>query len=199
MISIPKDGYGRPDYAIYEKEVDEDDTSTGHQEWSCSPLRHQPRLASISQLSSSLPHLPLRAPKMSYFPATPASGGILPYWMLLTAVAASYNAVQCYFIIWQAKEVYQGKAHEMTPLAARLFASWGLVAAFVRGTAAYNLSNAPVYYLAMATYAFAGLHFTSEMLLFGSVKPGRASLGPFVVAFTSTTWMYLQSDYYLGK
>lgn len=39
----------------------------------------------------------------------PATGGILPYWLLITSVASAYNVVQNYFTLKQSKEVYGGK------------------------------------------------------------------------------------------
>jgi hypothetical protein len=41
-------------------------------------------------------------------PPTPAGGGVLPYWLLITSVASVYNVVQNYITLKQSKEVYSG-------------------------------------------------------------------------------------------
>lgn len=38
-----------------------------------------------------------------------------------------------------------------------------------------------VYNLGIGTYALATFHFTTELLVFKSVKPNRASIGPLIV------------------
>ncbi|WVO13098.1 hypothetical protein L204_100709 [Cryptococcus depauperatus] len=125
-----------------------------------------------------------------------ASAGILPYWLLLTSVAGTYNAIQNYFIVWQSKEVYAGKAEEMTLLAGRLFGSWTMLASLVRGLAAYNIHDPIVYKLAICTYALATFHYTTELVVFKSVKPNRASIGPLVVGWTGLIWTLTQRNHY---
>ena len=45
-------------------------------------------------------------------PKQPPGGGYLPHFLLLVGITATYNSIQNYFITWQTKEVYQGKADE---------------------------------------------------------------------------------------
>ncbi|RSH92741.1 ergosterol biosynthesis protein [Saitozyma podzolica] len=129
----------------------------------------------------------------SFLPSTP---GALPYFFLLTSAASIYNAAQNYFILWQTKEIYSAKAHEVSPLAARIFAMWTLVSAVIRGTAAYNVTNPTVYTLAISTYAIALWHFGSELLIFRSVKVNRASAGPLIVASVGLAWTLTQQEHY---
>ncbi|KIR67495.1 hypothetical protein I312_102306 [Cryptococcus bacillisporus CA1280] len=131
---------------------------------------------------------------MSFLPS--AAAGILPYWLLLTSVAGTYNAVQNYFVIWQSKEVYAGKADEMTFLAGRIFGAWTLLASLIRGMASYNIYDPLVYNLGIGTYALATFHFTTELLVFKSVKPNRASIGPLIVGWTGLIWMLTQREHY---
>ncbi|RXK42535.1 hypothetical protein M231_00089 [Tremella mesenterica] len=137
---------------------------------------------------------------MSYInlPPTPSQGGLLPYWLLFTAAASVYNTGQAYFASWQSREVYSGKPTEMTPLASRLFGTWTLLAAAIRFRAAYDISSPAMYDLVMAKFAIASIHFWSEMLIFGSVKLNRASIGPLVIGTGSLVWCLTQRNYYLG-
>ncbi|WVF70660.1 hypothetical protein IAT40_005453 [Kwoniella sp. CBS 6097] len=116
----------------------------------------------------------------------------------MTSVAGSYNAIQNYFVIWQSKEVYAGKADEMTHLAGRIFAAWTTLASVIRGMAAYNIHDPIAYNLAIATYALATFHFTAELLVFGGVKLNRASIGPLVIGWTGLIWTLTQRMHYVA-
>jgi len=135
---------------------------------------------------------------MSYLPNIPSGGGFLPYWLLATSAASTYNSIQNYFILWQTKEVYGGKPHEMTPLAARIFSAWTFVTAVIRCTAAYHITDPTYYNLAIFTYIVAGAHFSSELLVFKTVNIGRGSLSVFAFATVSLLWTLSQRGYYLG-
>ncbi|KAG7119667.1 Ergosterol biosynthetic protein 28 like [Verticillium longisporum] len=115
---------------------------------------------------------------------------------------------------------------QVTPLAARLFATWTLLAAVVRMYAAYHLEHAHMYDLVLWTYVVAlghflsemlvfktvkfGApdlvlwtyvvalgHFLSEMLVFKTVKFGAPSVSPLIVATTAMIWMPMQRGYYV--
>ncbi|GMK56396.1 hypothetical protein CspeluHIS016_0302360 [Cutaneotrichosporon spelunceum] len=133
-----------------------------------------------------------------YLPTVPAGGGVLPYWLLITSAASFYNVAQNYVTLKQSKEVYAGKPEEMTPLAGRLFGAWTAMAAVVRLLAAYDISNQGLYDLAICAFGVATLHFTTEWLVFGTVKPNRASLGPLLVGSSGVAWTLSQRAYYLG-
>ncbi|WWC68413.1 uncharacterized protein I206_102340 [Kwoniella pini CBS 10737] len=132
----------------------------------------------------------------SLLPST--ESGYLPYFLLITTCAGTYNAIQNHFVIWQSKEVYSKKANEMTFLAGRLFAAWTTLASLIRGTAAYNIHDKVAYNLVIGTYALATWHFTSEWLIFGSVKPNRGSIGAIIVGWVGLVWTLTQRDHYLS-
>ncbi|EJT52696.1 ergosterol biosynthesis-related protein [Trichosporon asahii var. asahii CBS 2479] len=117
----------------------------------------------------------------SYLPQPPAGGGILPYWLLITSIASIYNVAQNYVTLKQSKEIYSGKEEQMTPLAGRLFGAWTAMAAAIRLLAAYDISNKGLYDLGIVAFGVATFHFVSEWLVFGTVKPNRASIGPLVI------------------
>lgn len=69
----------------------------------------------------------------------------------------------------------------VTPLAGRLFGAWTAMAAAIRLLAAYDISNKGLYDLGIVAFGVATFHFVSEWLVFGTVKPNRASIGPLVI------------------
>ncbi|WWD05477.1 hypothetical protein V865_003554 [Kwoniella europaea PYCC6329] len=127
-----------------------------------------------------------------------ADSGYLPYFLLLSTVAGTYNAFQNHFVIWQSKEIYSRKSDEMTFLAGRMFGIWTALASLIRGMATYNVNDRVAYDLAIGTYALATWHFTSEWLIFGSIKPNRGSIGPLIVGWTGLIWTLTQRDHYLS-
>lgn len=88
-------------------------------------------------------------------------------------------------------------AFAVTALTARLFSAWTMLSAIIRTTAAYHITDptcdlftivwviaepSRVYNLVISTYLVAGVHFTSEYLIFKTVKLGRASLSVYSFA-----------------
>jgi hypothetical protein len=45
-------------------------------------------------------------------PPTPAGGGVLPYWLVITSVASVYNVVQNYVTLKQSREIYSKKPEQ---------------------------------------------------------------------------------------
>ncbi|CAD6582639.1 MAG: ergosterol biosynthesis protein [Tremellales sp. Tagirdzhanova-0007] len=135
---------------------------------------------------------------MSYLPQTPPAGGYLPYWLLLTAAASIYNSAQNYVVLWQTREIYAPKAHEITPLAARLFAAWSFTSATIRAAAAYNITDRTLYHLTMLAYLIVGTHYTLELLVFRTVRLNRASASVAFFAIIGMMWTSSQRSYYLG-
>ncbi len=59
---------------------------------------------------------------------------------------------------------------QVTPLAARLFGAWTLMTGLVRIYAAYDVSSPALYQLSLITHIVAASHFTSELLVFGTLR-----------------------------
>ncbi|KAK1927897.1 hypothetical protein DB88DRAFT_507957 [Papiliotrema laurentii] len=135
---------------------------------------------------------------MSYLPLLPAQGGYLPYFLLLGGTAGLYNTIQNFFTSAQTKELYSGQQQQVSRLTCRLFGLYTGIVSVIRFYAAYNITNQPVYDLALIAHAFALWHFTTEMVAFGSVKVNRASISPFIVATTGIVWMWSQRAFYTG-
>jgi hypothetical protein len=86
---------------------------------------------------------------------------------------------------------------QVTPLAARLFGTWTLIASLVRIYAAYNLKYAHMYDLAIWTYVVALGHFSSEMFIYKSMTFGKPQAGPFFFAGLALIWMPMVRSYYV--
>jgi hypothetical protein len=86
---------------------------------------------------------------------------------------------------------------QITPLAARLFATYTLAVGLIRIYAAYGLENKLLYQLGIWTHVIAALHFTSEMLVYKSVHFGWEHSFPFFASYVGTVWMVLQYNNYV--
>ncbi|KAI3618118.1 transmembrane domain-containing protein [Moniliophthora roreri] len=126
----------------------------------------------------------------------PQSEGWLPSWQLFIAATSLFNTVQNFAGIKLTRHLYGGSAL-VNPLQARTFAIWTLTTSIVRGYAAYNLHLKPIYDIALLTYLLAFAHFTSEVLIFRSVKFTPPLMAPMLVATSSLAWMIMQYDFYV--
>lgn len=81
-------------------------------------------------------------------------------------------------------------------LSSRTFGTWTFLSSVVRLYAAYNISNPPIYQLALWTYVIALTHFGSEWLVFGTARMGKGLIGPLCVASGSLMWMLLKWEVY---
>ncbi|KAK3323966.1 hypothetical protein B0T22DRAFT_375000 [Podospora appendiculata] len=86
---------------------------------------------------------------------------------------------------------------QVTPLAARVFGTYTFMAGIIRFYASYQLENASLYQLAMWTHIIAGVHFTSELLVFKTIKFSGPQFFPFAAAYSGAIWMYLQYGHYV--
>ncbi|KAF2999091.1 hypothetical protein G7054_g12296 [Neopestalotiopsis clavispora] len=86
---------------------------------------------------------------------------------------------------------------QVTPLAARLFATYTLISAIVRIYASFHLDKEPVYMMALWTYLVALGHFVSEGFVFKTFRITGPQLFPLVLASVGTTWMIMQKDFYV--
>ncbi|KAI1436670.1 transmembrane domain-containing protein [Xylaria sp. CBS 124048] len=86
---------------------------------------------------------------------------------------------------------------QVTPLAARLFATYTFISAIVRIYASYNLHLAPVYNIALWTYVVALFHFASEWGVYQTAHLDLPILFPFFFASIGIVWMVSQYDFYV--
>ncbi|EJU04681.1 Erg28-domain-containing protein [Dacryopinax primogenitus] len=125
---------------------------------------------------------------------------LLPAWTLLVGTTAIINGLQNFLGDSGSKLVYIKGAKKglVNPLQARNFGLWTLTAGVVRLYAAYNITNAAVYDIAIATYVIAAVHFFTELLVFGTCGLTGGAISPIVVASSSLFWMISQRAFYLG-
>ncbi|KAI9230081.1 MAG: putative ergosterol 28 [Piptocephalis tieghemiana] len=124
--------------------------------------------------------------------------GTLAQWMLFISITSVFNTAQTY--VTQARltrRIYSGKPQEVSSLTARLFGTWTLTSAMIRGYAAYHLHSPPIYHLAMASYLIALGHFGSELLVYRTLKLDDLARFPFIVATLSLGWLWASYDAYL--
>jgi len=86
---------------------------------------------------------------------------------------------------------------QMTPLAARLFGTYTFAVGLIRFYAAYGIENRFLYQLGIWTHVIAAVHFTSEMLVYKTVRMGWEHMFPFFAAYVGTVWMALQYNHYV--
>ncbi|KAH7382581.1 ergosterol biosynthesis protein-like protein [Phaeosphaeria sp. MPI-PUGE-AT-0046c] len=138
----------------------------------------------------------------SLIPQTP---GLLPQWLLFTALVSVGNSVQAYTTLKFTSRVYnptpidpppQTPKH-VTALSSRTFGTWTFLASVIRMYAAYNITNAAMYQLAMWAYVVAFGHFMSEWMVFRTSRWGLPLAGPVCISTGTLVWMYTQWDAYV--
>jgi len=86
---------------------------------------------------------------------------------------------------------------QVTPLAARLFGTYTFMAGIIRLIACYQIENKGMYWLSIWTHAIAGVHFTSEWLVFKTIKFTGPQIFSFLAAYGGMLWMGLQYNHYV--
>ncbi|KAL2022890.1 hypothetical protein VTK56DRAFT_4421 [Thermocarpiscus australiensis] len=86
---------------------------------------------------------------------------------------------------------------QVSPLAARLFGIYTFFAGLIRFYACYQLENPALYQLAIWTHVVAAVHFTSEMLIYRTVRFSGPQIFPFTAAYGGAIWMLLQYKHYV--
>ncbi|KAK9452594.1 hypothetical protein V1511DRAFT_507330 [Dipodascopsis uninucleata] len=130
-----------------------------------------------------------------YLPSAP---GLLPKWLLFISVVSIFNSIQSYFGgLHLTRRVYDNKPNDVTGLSARTFGTWTFLTAAIRLYGAYNINDASVFNLTYLTFIVAFTHFSSEWLIFKTVKLGKGLAGPLIVSTTSLIWMASQRKFYL--
>ena len=86
---------------------------------------------------------------------------------------------------------------QVTALTARLFGTWTLLAGIIQIYAAYRINNEDWYTLALWTYVIALDHFSSEWLIFGTMRPAKGLLLSSGIATGSLVWMLSQWGSYV--
>ncbi|KAK4099714.1 hypothetical protein N658DRAFT_498196 [Parathielavia hyrcaniae] len=118
----------------------------------------------------------------------------------LPSATARYNPEDSTNIVKQASST--GKDSEkakdqVSPLAARLFGTYTFMAGAIRLYASYQLEIPALYQLALSTHLIAAVHFTTEMLVFKTIKFSGPQVFPFLAGYGGAIWMVLQYNNYV--
>ena len=87
---------------------------------------------------------------------------------------------------------------QVTPLAARLFGVWTMMNGLIRLYAAYEVQSRALYHLSILTHVGAAAHFTSELLVFKTMRLTGPQLFPLSAAWVGAFWMILQYNHYIS-
>ncbi|KAL1895467.1 ergosterol biosynthesis protein [Sporothrix stenoceras] len=91
-----------------------------------------------------------------------------------------------------------GKAQDqVTPLAARIFGTWTMLAGFIRMYAAHDIGNRALYQLALITHLVAAFHFISELTVYKTLRLTGPQFFPLVAGTGGSIWMALQYSHYV--
>ncbi|SAL95803.1 hypothetical protein [Absidia glauca] len=123
--------------------------------------------------------------------------GYLPKWLLFTSALGIFNTIQNFCTDSLTKRVYAGKPEQVTPLSARLFATWTWSVSMIRIYAAFHLQHRFMYDLGIWTYVIALTHYTGELFVFRGCKFNGPFLSPLCVAVTSLIWLTQVKDQYV--
>jgi len=115
----------------------------------------------------------------------------LTYWLLIVAGLSTFGTLQAFYHTHtlQTKQ-FSLKPEEVTPLAAKLFGAWTLVASIVRFRCALNLNNKVLYNITLQTFMIALGIYGWEYFVSQSI-PLIPVMGPGIIATTSIIWMTL--------
>lgn len=86
---------------------------------------------------------------------------------------------------------------QVTPLAARLFGVYTVLAGVIRVYGAYRVHDPVLYQLCLFTHVLAASHFTSEILFFKTICLGWEHAFPLTAGFGGSIWMALQYNNYV--
>ena len=87
---------------------------------------------------------------------------------------------------------------QVTPLAARVFGTWTMLAGFIRMYAAHDIGNRALYQLALITHVVAAFHFISELTVYKTLRLTGPQLFPLVAGTGGSIWMGLQYGHYVS-
>lgn len=85
----------------------------------------------------------------------------LSVWLLMVAVLSIFNSIQNYMSTSLSKRLFNGHPNQLTPLAARLFATWTLLASVIRVYAAFHLRSHEIVIITLSTFYIVFLFFIS--------------------------------------
>lgn len=86
---------------------------------------------------------------------------------------------------------------QVTPLAARFFGIYTILAGVIRVYGAYHVHEPALYQLCWFTHVLAATHFTSEIIVFKTLRLGWEHAFPLGAGISGSVWMGLQYAHYV--
>lgn len=126
--------------------------------------------------------------------AATAAGGHTPYlalrlWLVLVSCAALFATAMGYCDVESVRsKQFANAPDQVSPLAARLWAVWTLLAAVVRLATAAAPGDRALFVACWLSFAVAFGFYATELLVFASL-PARNVVGPAVASTVSLVWM----------
>lgn len=115
---------------------------------------------------------------------------ILSYWLLFVSSLSLFGTILAFFTPTTIRErQFSTAPDEVTPLAARLFGSWTLLATVLRMTCAITPYNTAVFRLTKFSFVLALGVYMNEAFVHRTSLIFFEAIMPFVVASTSLAWM----------
>eukprot|EP01118_Nematostelium_gracile_P012482 TRINITY_DN4558_c0_g1_i1.p1 TRINITY_DN4558_c0_g1~~TRINITY_DN4558_c0_g1_i1.p1 ORF type:complete len:147 (-),score=34.10 TRINITY_DN4558_c0_g1_i1:12-407(-) len=87
---------------------------------------------------------------------------------------------------------------QVTPLAARFFTAWTLLASIVRTTGAFNLNDRGAYLSTLGTFFVAWYVYGTEIFYYNTITL-RTAWAPAFISTTSIIWMIKEYPQRFGK
>ncbi|XP_067942570.1 ergosterol biosynthetic protein 28 homolog [Watersipora subatra] len=117
----------------------------------------------------------------------------LRIWIALVAFMALGNTFAIFFgtPTFLKSRLYNSKPEELTPLAARLFGVWTLLASVVRGYCSLHLRNKLIFQVTLLTFAIAFLHFMTELFAYETCLLEIGVISPLIISGISMLWMFI--------
>lgn len=129
---------------------------------------------------------------LEYFPST-----LLGNWILFLAGTGYFNTAHCYATPFKInREIYSLEIKDVTRLAARLYGTWTLLSAILRTYCCYRLYDQTAYILTMITFAITTCHFTSEWMVFKTIKVNKSCFLALTAPPFTLAWMLLAYPFY---
>jgi hypothetical protein len=114
----------------------------------------------------------------------------LCYWLALVAATSFFGTIQA-FVGTEGLKIgsFTLRKNEVTPLTARIFSVWTLLATVVRFACALDIHNKSLYRTCIITFIVAIVFYLNEYLIMKTVALWPGALPPLLIASTSILFM----------
>eukprot|EP01121_Diplochlamys_sp_Union-15-3_P007386 TRINITY_DN1874_c0_g1_i1.p1 TRINITY_DN1874_c0_g1~~TRINITY_DN1874_c0_g1_i1.p1 ORF type:complete len:481 (-),score=99.04 TRINITY_DN1874_c0_g1_i1:43-1446(-) len=115
----------------------------------------------------------------------------LSIWLFFVTLASTFGTLQSFVGPHLLKIFHSLAPEEVTPLAARFFGCWTILASIIRFNCALDLHNKTVYRITLFTFIVALGVYATETLVFRTLQFFPSAVFPTIISVTSILWMTL--------